>query len=52
MFSNERYLTREVADRVPVEIQILMWDLVEEMEGEKCRIKNENITIFYKINFK
>ncbi|HBF6648741.1 TPA: hypothetical protein KOT44_002064 [Clostridioides difficile] len=35
MFSNERYLTREVADRVPVEIQILMWDLVEEMEGEK-----------------
>ncbi len=35
MFSNERYLTREVADRVPVEIQILMWNLVEEIEGEK-----------------
>lgn len=35
MFLNERYLTREVADRVPVEIQILMWNLVEEIEGEK-----------------
>ncbi|MCI9978119.1 hypothetical protein JY742_18485 [Clostridioides difficile] len=35
MFSNERYLTREVADRVPLEIQILMWNLVEEIEGEK-----------------
>ena len=35
MFTNERYLTREVADRVPLEIQILMWNLVEEIEGEK-----------------
>ncbi len=35
MFSNERYITREVSDRVPVEIQILMWNLVEEIEGEK-----------------
>ncbi|MGL6106857.1 DUF960 family protein [Romboutsia sp.] len=35
MFSNERYLTREVADRVPIEIQILMWNLVEKIEGEK-----------------
>ena len=35
MFSNERYLTREVADRVPVEIQILMWELVEKIDGER-----------------
>lgn len=35
MFSNERYLTREVADRVPVEIQILMWNLVEEIKVKK-----------------
>lgn len=35
MFTNKRYLTREVADRVPLEIQILMWNLVEEIEGEK-----------------
>ncbi|HFL3777299.1 TPA: DUF960 family protein [Clostridioides difficile] len=35
MFSNERYLTREVVERVPLEIQILMWNLVEEIEGEK-----------------
>ena len=35
MFTNKRYLTREVADRVPLEIQILMWNLVEEIEEEK-----------------
>lgn len=35
MFSKERYLTREVADRVPVEIQLLMWQLIEELEVEK-----------------
>ena len=35
MFTNEKYLTREVADRVPIEIQILMWNLVEEIEVEK-----------------
>ena len=28
MFTNERYLTREVADRVPIEMQMLMWNLV------------------------
>ena len=31
MFTNERYLTREVADQVPISIQILMWDLVERI---------------------
>lgn len=35
MFSNERYLTMEVADKVPVEIQILMWNLVEEIKVKK-----------------
>ena len=35
MFSNKRYLTREVANRVPVEIQILMWNLVEEIKVKK-----------------
>ena len=32
MFTNERYVTREVADRVPIGIQVLMWDLVEKLE--------------------
>lgn len=32
MFTNERYLTREVANQVPIDIQILMWDLVERLE--------------------
>lgn len=32
MFTNERYLTREVAERVPINIQLLMWDLVERLE--------------------
>lgn len=32
MFTNERYLTKEVAERVPIGIQLLMWDLVERLE--------------------
>lgn len=32
MFTNERYLTREVAERVPIDIQLLMWDLVEKLQ--------------------
>lgn len=32
MFTNERYLTREVADRVLIDIQLLMWNLVEQIE--------------------
>lgn len=32
MFTNERYLTREVVERVPIDIQVLMWDLVEKIE--------------------
>lgn len=32
MFTNERYLTREVVERVPIDIQLLMWDLVEKLE--------------------
>ena len=39
MFTNERYLTREVADRVPIEMQMLMWNLVEEIEVEKDYLK-------------
>ena len=35
MFTNEKYLTREVADRVPIEMQMLMWNLVEKIEVEK-----------------
>jgi len=32
MFTNERYLTRDVAEQVPIGIQLLMWDLVEKLE--------------------
>lgn len=31
MFTNEIYLTREEVDQVPIEIQLLMWDLVERI---------------------
>lgn len=31
MFTNERYITREVAEQVPIEMQLLMWDLVERI---------------------
>lgn len=39
MFTNERYLTREVANQVPIDIQILMWDLVGRLE-EKTTYKS------------
>ncbi|MBW4862706.1 MAG: DUF960 domain-containing protein [Paeniclostridium sp.] len=35
MFSKQRYLTREVADKVPVEIQLLMWNMIEELNVKK-----------------
>ena len=35
MFSNERYLTREVANKLPIEIQLLMWQLIEELKVKK-----------------
>ena len=31
MFTNERYITREVAEQVPIEMQLLMWELVERI---------------------
>lgn len=31
MFTNERYITREVADKVPIEMQLPMWDFVERI---------------------
>ena len=35
MFSKQKYLTREVADKVPVEIQLLMWNMIEELKVKK-----------------
>ncbi|WP_343102057.1 DUF960 family protein [Romboutsia sp. MSSM.1001216sp_RTP31141st1_G3_RTP31141_220114] len=35
MFSKQRYLTREVAEKVPVEIQLLMWNMIEELKVKK-----------------
>lgn len=32
---NERYITREVDYRIPLEKQILIWNLVKKIEGEK-----------------
>lgn len=32
MLTNERYATREVAERVPIGIQLVMWDLVEKIQ--------------------
>ena len=50
MFTNERYLTREVADRVPIDIQLLMWDLVQQIEEKDyiARLKQDGMQNFIK----
>ena len=35
MFTNERYVTKEVADIVPIDIQLLIWKLIEVLEVKK-----------------
>ena len=35
MFTNERYITKEVADIVPIDIQLLIWKLIEVLEVKK-----------------
>ena len=35
MFTNERYVTKEVADIVPIDIQLLIWKLIEVLEVNK-----------------
>lgn len=32
MFNNKRYITRGVANEVPLELQILLWDMIDTME--------------------
>ena len=35
MFTNKRYVTKEVADIVPIDIQLLIWKLIEVLEVKK-----------------
>lgn len=35
MFNNERYVTAGVNSKVDVKLQILIWKLIDELEGEK-----------------
>lgn len=35
MFSKQIYLTREVSEKVPVEIQLLMLNMIEELKVKK-----------------
>ncbi|MCU6106333.1 DUF960 family protein, partial [Clostridioides difficile] len=36
MFKKEnRYMTREIAENLPIEITILLWDLIDNLDIEK-----------------
>lgn len=35
MFDKERYLTRGVSNKIPFEIQLLMWSMIEELKVNK-----------------
>ena len=34
-FSGPRYSTRQIADEVPLALQIFLWGVVDELQGEK-----------------
>lgn len=38
MFDNKRYLTRGVDERIPLLVQLTLWELVEEIPNKKKRL--------------
>lgn len=45
MFENPRYLTREVNQNIPLELQIFMWSCIDELTIEKDYLQVFNLTI-------
>jgi hypothetical protein len=35
MFAGPRYVTRGIQERLSFELQMVLWDLIEKLEGEK-----------------
>ncbi len=35
MFNNQRYLTRGVADEIPLELQLFMWSCIDKLPEER-----------------
>ena len=35
MFDRDRYLTREVSNEIPLEIQILLWSMIDGLNVKK-----------------
>ena len=35
MFNNQRYVTKEVSERIPVELQVLMWSAIDNIIMDK-----------------
>lgn len=35
MFDNDRYITREISERVPLALQLLMWHMIDEIKVKK-----------------
>lgn len=41
MFDKDRYLTKDVSKKIPLEIQILLWSMISEM-----KIKKDYLQVF------
>lgn len=39
MFDNDRYITREASERVPLALQLLMWQMIDELKVKKDYIQ-------------
>ena len=35
LFNNKRFITRGISDAVPTNLQLLMWELIDETPGDK-----------------
>lgn len=38
MFDNKRYITRGIDSEVPLSIQILIWQVIDDLKGKKNKI--------------
>ena len=35
MFTNKRYVTRGISERIPVDMQLILWSFIDSLESEK-----------------
>ncbi len=49
MFTSPRYLTRNVQEQVPVEIQLLLWEQVDEQRSAKLPLDYLQVCTFARV---